>query len=271
MQATSGFLLAPWQSYVGLSALYGSFLVHGALGLLALYRRRHLRMPASEVAQLALGLTVPLLLLPHAGALRIGYSIYGIDSGFAQVLYQLWVGSPEYALPRQFALVLVVWIHGCIGLRAWLRAQPWYSRAAPLLSSLATLVPALAFAGVVSAGLSLRSAVEAHFVNPEHFRPPAASLNVSGIVDRLVLAYVAIVFGLFVVRAIRSWHSTRFIRLSLHTLKDEKLPFCLAFQFSKPADGQEFRMNPFAAGEADAPPAASGFWRAQQRCRHRIF
>jgi adenylate cyclase len=210
MQATSGFLLAPWQSYVGLSALYGSFLVHGALGLLALYRRRHLRMPASEVAQLALGLTIPLLLLPHAGALRIGYSIYEIDSGFAQVLYQLWVGSPEYALPRQFALVLVVWIHGCIGLRAWLRAHLWYSRAAPLLSSLATLVPALAFAGVVGAGLSLRSAVEAHSVDLDRLRPPAANLNVSGIVDQLVLAYVALVLGLFIVRAIRSWHSTRF-------------------------------------------------------------
>jgi len=90
MQAMSALLLAPWQTSVGLSALYGSFFVHAMLGLLALYRRRHLRMPMSEAAQLVLGLAIPLMLLPHAGGLRIGYSVYGMDSGYAQVLYQLW-------------------------------------------------------------------------------------------------------------------------------------------------------------------------------------
>jgi adenylate cyclase len=210
MQATSAFLLAPWQSSVGLFALYGSFFAHAMLGLLALYRRRHFRMPMSEAAQLTLGLTIPLMLLPHAGSLRIGYSIYGMDSGYAQVLYQLWVSSPEYALPRQFLLVLVVWIHGCIGLRAWLRAYHWYSRAAPLLSSLATLVPALGFAGVVSAGLSLRSAVEAHSIDLEGFRPPPVSVTVAGVVNNLMLAYVVLVLGIFVLRAIRNWHAKRF-------------------------------------------------------------
>jgi adenylate cyclase len=167
-------------------------------------------MPMSEAAQLVLGLAIPLMLLPHAGSLRIGYSIYEMDSGYAQVLYQLWVGSPEFALPRQFLLVLVVWIHGCIGLRASLRPRYWYTRAAPFLASLATLVPALAFAGVVSAGLALRSAVEANSVDLERLRPPPVSITVAEAVNRLVLIYVALVLSLLVLRAIRNWHARRF-------------------------------------------------------------
>src|SRR5215470_16331251 len=67
MEAASEFLLAPWQSYAGLTVLYVSFFTHGLLGLFALHRRRHLRLPASEAWQLGLGLTIPLLLPMHAG------------------------------------------------------------------------------------------------------------------------------------------------------------------------------------------------------------
>src|SRR6266849_3027229 len=101
MQAASTILLRPWQSYPGLLALYGSFLVHGLLGLYALHRRRHLRMPAAEAWQLALGLIIPLLLIPHAATLRLGQSIYGIEFGYERVLYAFWVASPDIALPRQ--------------------------------------------------------------------------------------------------------------------------------------------------------------------------
>src|SRR5262245_13045031 len=39
MEAASGFLLAPWQTDLGLLVLYGSFLAHGLLGLYGLHRR----------------------------------------------------------------------------------------------------------------------------------------------------------------------------------------------------------------------------------------
>src|SRR5205085_5135309 len=64
-QAAGLVLLKPWQTMGGHVVLYTAFLVHGALGLYALYRRRHLRIPASESWQLALGLAIPLLLIPH--------------------------------------------------------------------------------------------------------------------------------------------------------------------------------------------------------------
>src|SRR5262249_14086618 len=124
MQAASEVLLAPWQTTPGLWLLYGAFLTHATLGLIALYRRRHLRMPAAEAWQLALGLCIPLLVIPHAAGIRIGSSIYGLDIDFPRVVHAIWVSGD--ALLRQYLLVLVLWVHGCIGLRAWLAAKPWY-------------------------------------------------------------------------------------------------------------------------------------------------
>src|SRR5258707_15513465 len=46
-QAAGQLLLKPWQTTPGRLILYSAFLVHGGLGLYALYRRRHLRIPAA--------------------------------------------------------------------------------------------------------------------------------------------------------------------------------------------------------------------------------
>ena len=103
-------------------------------------------MPASEAFQLATGLAIPLLLIPHAAGIRLGYAIQGMEFGYARLLYQFWVVSPDFALPRQILLLVTIWIHGCIGLRSWFRTMRWYPRAVPALASLATLVPVLAMA-----------------------------------------------------------------------------------------------------------------------------
>jgi adenylate cyclase len=71
-------------------------------------------------------------------------------------LNKFWVVAPDIWIPRQLILLLIVWIHGCIGLRAWLRTKRWYHHATGLLASLAALVPLLAILGIVNAGLNLR-------------------------------------------------------------------------------------------------------------------
>src|SRR5262249_38683683 len=101
MESARAIFIDPWQTSAGLVALSASFLVHGALGLSALYRRRHLRMPTSEAWQLALGLSIPLLLIPHAAGARIGFSVFGLELGYAKLLQQMWIAAPDTALPRQ--------------------------------------------------------------------------------------------------------------------------------------------------------------------------
>jgi adenylate cyclase len=117
MQSAGLILHKPWTTVVGLLVLYSFFFIHGFLGLFALYRRRHLRMPTREIWQLAFSLAIPVLLIPHAGPIRIGESAYGLDFGYDRVIYQYWVFSALGSLLRQYALLLVMWIHGCIGLR----------------------------------------------------------------------------------------------------------------------------------------------------------
>jgi adenylate cyclase len=217
MQAASLVLLKPWQTLLGLYALYGSFFIHAALGLRALYRRRHLRMPASEAWQLALGLAIPLLLISHAASIRIGSSAYGIQFGYPWIVHHYWIVSPDFALPRQFLLLVVLWLHACIGLRAWLRTKVWYPRAVPTLASLATLLPILAILGFSHAGAELREALqrdpalEANFAAPLPGSEAAANTAaVAHIVYLLSLAYAALVAAIFVLRALRDWHARRF-------------------------------------------------------------
>src|SRR3979490_874131 len=152
MSAASLVLLNPWQTLPGLTLLYTSFFAHGLLGLYALYRRRHLRMPASEAWQLPLGLMIPLLLIPHAAGVRIGTSIYGLELGYARLIYQFWFVAIEDAV-RQIALLLIVWIHGCIGLRAWLSSKPWYRRGTAGLASLPRVVAGRGPLRLINAGV----------------------------------------------------------------------------------------------------------------------
>jgi adenylate cyclase len=67
------------------------------------------------------------------------------------VLYAYWVAWP-YRMLQMYALLLIAWTHGCIGLYFWLRMKAFYKRAAPLLLAAAVLVPTLAMLGLYQAG-----------------------------------------------------------------------------------------------------------------------
>jgi len=217
MQAAAPILLKPWQTTPGRVLLYTALLVHAAIGLYALYRRRHLRIPSSEAWQLALGLAIPLLLIPHATAIMIGSTAYGLEFGYPRLLYLFFVVSPDFTLPRQYLLLLVVWIHGCIGIRAWLRSKPWYARFSAALASLATLVPVLALLGFTNAGFDVRDKVQrdptsvaAYLIaqpGTENARRYAA---LTGIVDGISITYLGLLAGTFGFRALRNSHAKRF-------------------------------------------------------------
>jgi adenylate cyclase len=215
MQAASQVLLAPWQSVPGLCLLYGAFITHATLGLMALYRRRHLRMPASEAWQLALGLCIPLLVIPHAAGIRIGQSVFGLDYNFARVVHAIW--AAYVPMVRQYSLLLVLWVHGCIGLRAWLAAKPWYPRMASPLASLALLIPVLALIGFTNAGLDMLDAVQrdpglaARLAIGLPGTPAGARLEADQHITGLMSwSYLGLVAAVFALRLARDWHARHF-------------------------------------------------------------
>ncbi|MBB3643942.1 adenylate cyclase [Rhizobium sp. BK619] len=146
--------MAIWRNPVGTTIFYSSVLIHIALVLRAIYMRRSLVMPKGEMAQIVLGLLIPMLLMDHVIGTRIAHELYGYIDDYETVVGSLWIRAPANGLRQAFGL-LAVWIHGCIGLHFWLRYRPWYPGLAPLLLALAILVPVLSLLGFVEMGRTL--------------------------------------------------------------------------------------------------------------------
>jgi len=140
-----------WRSPPGAAILYLSLLTHMSLGFWALYQRRRFRWTRLEATQLVLGLSIPFLLANHVIGTRVALSQFGIDKGYAQELVGLWVTSPLLGA-LQAILLLIVWVHGCLGLHFWLRLKPFYPRVKQPLFAAAVLLPALALLGYYQGG-----------------------------------------------------------------------------------------------------------------------
>ena len=207
-------LLAPWQTLAGRMALLAAVLIHGGLGLRALYRRRHMRIPRAEAMQLGLGLLIPFLLLPHVVNVRLGASLYGLDDSYYRILYQYWLTPPATGLVRQFTLLLAVWVHGCIGLHFWLRRHRWYGRWRPALLAVAALLPFLAVLGLVNAGwdTAMTAAFHPDFVAAHGPPPPGTPrarmlASLRALWTHLQYGYVALVAAVLALRFVRSQHA----------------------------------------------------------------
>jgi len=112
-----------WQSAVGRPLLYYAFLTHLLLALWSLYRRPSLKMSGRHVLRLALGLSIPFLAVQHVVNTRVANMLYGVHPTYALELLSFWVITPMNAL-LQTTLLLVVWWHGCLGLKFVFELRP---------------------------------------------------------------------------------------------------------------------------------------------------
>jgi adenylate cyclase len=152
MEAWRPVLMGPWRSGVGVSLLAGAALVHIALGLYAMSARRSLAMSRTDVVQLCLGLLTPPLLLNHAVVMyTAGRVTPDFDSTFGQMLAVYWSFSPRYAF-QQLLVVVIVWVHGALGLYSWLVLRPVWRRIGGFVLPILFAVPILALVGFEEAG-----------------------------------------------------------------------------------------------------------------------
>lgn len=126
-----------------------ALVTHVALGLYKLSRRETWRMPVWEALQIAIGLSIPFLLFPHIVNTRVAHAVFGANDIYLYELVRLW---PDSAV-LQSSLLVLVWVHGCIGIHYWLRLSESYSRFAPFLLIVAVLLPVLALTGFAVAGM----------------------------------------------------------------------------------------------------------------------
>lgn len=132
------------RSILGEVLLYGALLTHAGIALIQLARRNTLRMPLWELTQFVLGLTIPVFLIVHIVFTRVAFEQLGVNDDYAFII-GLIAGSASGW--QQNLLLLVVWIHGCIGLHFWLRGQAWWRKCQPWLIGLASVIPCFAMSG----------------------------------------------------------------------------------------------------------------------------
>ena len=149
------------RSWVGTFVLLMALLIHMTLALLKLANRSTLRLPPWELAQIALGLLIPFLLLPHIVNTRVARVLFGVEDNYLYELARLW---PASAL-LQSTLLVLVWLHGCIGVHYWLRLYPPYRTAQPVLLFIAIAVPLASLGGFMVSGRAVALLIE----NPEMF------------------------------------------------------------------------------------------------------
>ncbi|EPJ44020.1 MAG: hypothetical protein OFPI_40890 [Osedax symbiont Rs2] len=151
LESSRPYFFAIWTNFPVELLLVLALLIHPLLGLRSVYFRNTLRMSGQDKVQLISSLLIIPLLIPHLFAIKAGEQILGISPTFTGFLTIMWIDLPLEGL-RQVLLVIVVWIHGCIGLFTWLRLKAWWSAVAPYVYPLAVAIPTLALLGFVEAG-----------------------------------------------------------------------------------------------------------------------
>jgi adenylate cyclase len=187
-----------WRSWPGTILLIGAVVIHVALAIRRAVSRRTWRMPPMEALQIVLGILIPVMLLGHVVGTRVMSSLAGIDDSYSNVLRFLW---PANAVMQSLALV-IVWVHGIIGLHYAFHIRRWYKPLQGVLAILAILIPILALAGFVAAG---REAAQLS-VPLENWTPAQlAAQSVAFANGRLlIMAVLGLAIGVIAFRLIRS-------------------------------------------------------------------
>jgi len=141
------------RSWLGSIILGSALVTHGTFALVKVANRTTLRLPPWELLQIASGLAIPFLLLPHIVDTRVASAFFGVQDNYLYELTRLW---PSGA-PAQSALLLLVWIHGCLGIHYWLRLNARYRRLQPFLLVVAIIIPIAGLAGFMVAGRAVTS------------------------------------------------------------------------------------------------------------------
>ncbi len=203
MESMQHWRIAVTRSIAGGIVLVLAILVHVGLALHRIALRATLRMPLWELLQLASGLIIPILLLPHVVGMRIASAFFGVDTDYTYALAVMW---PDRALEQSLLLVLV-WLHGSIGLHFWLRLWSGYRRLQPMLLGLAVAIPLLGLTGFVTAGRVVEDAVreqEAGALDSVVTFPSAETAATLGTIYTWSLRlYLALVAAAFVSVALR--------------------------------------------------------------------
>ena len=207
-----------WQFLPVAIVFYAAALIHTGLGLWALYDRRQFRWKAIEPLQLVLGLSIPALIITHVVGVRLGQTLFGHEKLYPQVFFAYWIAWP-HKIWLMFAVLVISWVHGCIGLYFWLRMKAFYKSAAPFLLAAAVLVPTLAMLGLYQGGrIVVDSDSEewrAENLSRQQVGTPAEQAVLTGIEEYFLIGYLGLLGLVLLARGVRALNERRAGMVSL--------------------------------------------------------
>ena len=219
-----------WQSLPVTLVFYAACLVHTGLGIWSLYERRQFSWKAIEPLQLVLGLSIPAMIITHVVGVRLGYSLYGHDLLYPQVLFAYWIAWPPLKMWLLFAVLVISWAHGCIGLYFWLRLKPFYKSAAAYLLVIAVLIPTVAMLGLYQGGKIVvdNDSVEwrAKNLKPSQTGTSAQKAVLNDVTNYLLIGYWGLLLITLLAKGARAIHERRggMINLSYGNGKTVRVP-----------------------------------------------
>jgi adenylate cyclase len=155
MNTMQGWRKLATRSWPGSILLISAFATHISLALFKIARRLTWQLPHWELAQIITGLSIPLFLITHVIFNRGAASLAGTYDTYEFELANIWPGLAW----EHSALLLCVWVHGCIGMHYWLQLAPWYARARQALFAAAVALPVASLAGFSVAGRQVEAKI----------------------------------------------------------------------------------------------------------------
>jgi adenylate cyclase len=208
-----------WKSLPVSTVFYAAATAHAGLGIWALYQRRQFHWKAIEPTQLVLGLSIPALIITHLAGVRIDDVLFQHQKLYPQVFYSYWIIWP-YKMWLMFTVLIVSWVHGCIGLYFWLRMKARFKTAAPLLLAAAVLIPTLAMLGLYQGGRSVvhdsgTAQWKAENLSRRQVGTAAEQDIIDSIVDYFLIGYVGLIGFVLIARGVRTLNERRGAMISL--------------------------------------------------------
>ena len=98
-----------------------------------------------------MALALPPLIIIHVLGTRAATVMFDIEPSYAWLMVLYWKWAPATGL-RQTFVIVVAWIHGCMGVYYWMRLQSWWPTWRGYIYPFAFVVPVMALLGFVEGG-----------------------------------------------------------------------------------------------------------------------
>ena len=101
---------------------------------------------------------MPFLLVEHVLGTRGLNIFFGVNDDYIYEALVLWIYAPDKGI-TQAVLLIIAWIHGCIGIHFWISAKPYYNEIKRFLLLIAIIVPLAAVSGLLITAISVEDLV----------------------------------------------------------------------------------------------------------------